>query len=108
MRSSLLNSNRRSIVSQFEDILADLGPDMLTACGIDDAGAFAKRAKAARNHYTHSTGPPDDVVPEGRDLVIHIDRLWFVTRACVLRELGFENDEIAARLTLSGRRYLLR
>jgi hypothetical protein len=31
-----------------------------------------------------------------------------VTRACVLRELGFKNGEIAARLTLSGRRYQLK
>jgi hypothetical protein len=107
VRDSLLNANQRRVVAQLEAILMDLGPEVIAACGVDDAAAFARRAKAARNHYTHPSGSVDKEVPEGRDLVIHINRLWFLIRACVLRELGFEDEEIVARLVRSGRRYLL-
>jgi hypothetical protein len=107
VRGSLMNSNQRRLVAQLEAILVDLGPEVTAACGVDDTVAFAVRAKATRNHYTHPSGPPDKGVPQGRDLVIHINRLWFLVRACVLRELGFKDEEIVAGLVGSGRRYLL-
>jgi hypothetical protein len=108
IRGALSNANQKRLVAQVEAILGGLGPDVLAACEVGDAAAFARRVKAARNHYTHPSGPPDDDVPDGRDLVIHVNRLWFVVRACILHELGFRRDEIATCLAQSARYYLLK
>ncbi|HET7590121.1 MAG TPA: HEPN domain-containing protein [Solirubrobacterales bacterium] len=108
IRGALFNANQKRLVAQVEAILAALGPNVLTACEVGEAIEFARRVKAARNHYTHPNGPPDDDVPDGRDLVIHMNKLWFVVRACILQELGLGSDEIATRLAQSARRYLLK
>ncbi|MGN6663944.1 MAG: HEPN domain-containing protein [Solirubrobacterales bacterium] len=107
MHAALLASNQKRLVAQLESILEDLGPKVCAACGISEPSRFAAIAKDARNHYTHPTGSPKASVPEGRDLVIHVNRLWFVARGCVLLELGLERDEVADVLNESARRYLL-
>lgn len=109
MKDALSRSNQKRVVAQIEAILADLGTEVTATCGIDDAAKFAATAKAARNHYTHPTGPPRQNVPAGRDLVIHVNRLWFLARACILVELGLTRDDIALVLQRSARRqYLIR
>jgi hypothetical protein len=108
IRGALFNANQKRLVAQVEAILATLGSDVLAACGVGEASEFARRVKAARNHYTHPSGAPGGDVPDGRNLVMHVNRLWFVVRACILHELGFGRDEIAMRLTRSGRQYLLK
>ena len=104
---ALSNSNQKRLVDQLEAILDDLGPEVCEACRVEDAPKFAAATKDARNHYTHPTGTPKETVPEGRDLIIHVNRLWFLARACLLVELGFERPEIAEALGRSARRYLL-
>lgn len=109
MKEALMRSNQKRVVAQTEAILDDLGGDILSACRIDDAAEFAARAKAARNHYTHPTAPPKSNVPDGRGLLIHVNQLWFLARACILIELGFTRHDVALVLQRSARRgYLLR
>ncbi|HEX3240621.1 MAG TPA: HEPN domain-containing protein [Solirubrobacterales bacterium] len=108
IRESLLASNRKRLAAQLEAVLDDLGPEVCGACQIEDPATFAGTAKDARNHYTHPTGPPKASVPKGRDLIICVNRLWFLARAAVLVELGFERCEVAAALRRSSRHYLLR
>jgi hypothetical protein len=88
IRKALKEANRKRLVDQINDILDDLGQDVLEWCYVADADEFAAVAKAMRNHYTHPTGKQPARVPdEGRDLLILINRLWFVIRACLLVEL---------------------
>jgi hypothetical protein len=107
MGEVLRSSNQKRLVAQLEAVLIDLGPEVLAACQIGDPSGFAVVAKSARNHYTHPAGPPKPNVPDGRDLVIHVNRLWFVVRACVLRELGLSQAETAEALKRSSRRHYL-
>jgi hypothetical protein len=101
------NSNRKPLRGQVVDLLNDLGSDVQAACEIKDVDQFAGEVTRIRNAFTHPSG--DGAHPEPRELLVVVNRLWFVIRACVLIELGFHRDDIAKALRRSGRRhYLLR
>lgn len=107
IREALLQANRKRLVVQIQDIMSSLGPEVVAACHIDDSAAFASLTKRARNHLTHPTGPAPGDLPDGRDLVVMINRMWFVVRAAVLLELGCSSAEIVSALLRSSRKHYL-
>jgi hypothetical protein len=109
IEAAVKEPNRKRLVEQLGDILESLGTETLGICGIDYPEAFASTAKSARNHYTHPTRKVPNAVPQGRDLHILAQQLWFVVRGFVFMELGFTQEEVADALRRSSRRhYLLR
>lgn len=107
IKGALSEANRKRLVAQVIDVLDDLGVDVTAQCRIADTSEFATIAKNTRNHYTHPTGPAPSDVPEGRELIMLVNKLWFVVRACVFIELGFDRDEIAGALKRSGSKHYL-
>lgn len=106
IKRALRQANRKHLAAQIGSIVDDLGPDVRRACGIDDQGeSFADIVTATRNHYTHPKKKKLTKVPEGIELFTLIHRLWFVVRACVLLELGFERTDIARALNGSAQRH---
>jgi hypothetical protein len=62
-----------------------------------------------RNYFTHPSGDGAQKAPEGRELVVLQHRAWFLLRACILREMGLSEAEIAERLfAASQSHYLIR
>lgn len=110
IKKSLNESNRKRLATQIEDILDDLGHEVLNACGIQNTGKeFGGVLAATRNQFTHPKRRVPKKVPEGRDLLVLIHRLWFVVRACIMVELGLPRQEIAEALERSSmKHYLIR
>lgn len=69
------------------------------ALGKDDGQAFPKAVADARHYHTHFNPNYAAKAATGLDLVILIDRLWLLTRACVLSELGYDDSQTAERLS---------
>ncbi|MGH3427757.1 MAG: HEPN domain-containing protein [Mycobacteriales bacterium] len=108
IKKSLDESNRKRLATQIEDILDDLGPEVIGACGIQStAEEFGGVVAATRNQFTHPKKHVPKRVPEGRDLVVLIHRMWFVVRACIMVELGLSREEIAQALERSSLKHYL-
>jgi ApeA N-terminal domain 1 len=60
--------------------------------------AFPKAVADTRNYHTHFNPDLAALAATELSLVILIDRLWLLTRAVVLSELGYDDDQIAAKL----------
>jgi ApeA N-terminal domain 1 len=109
IEASLRNSNRTGILDQVRLLLDSFEAGVLSACRVPaDREEFAKTIRDNRNYYTHhpSHRPPRTL--DGRELVVLQHRLWFLTRACLLREMGYSDAEIAALLVDGGARsYIL-
>jgi hypothetical protein len=110
IRVSLQSSNRASLFNQIETIIDSFEPDVLTSCGLgSNKETFARSVRDARNYFTHPSSDGAKKAPEGRDLIVMQHRTWFLVRACILRELGLNEGEIAERLfAASQSHYLLR
>lgn len=108
IKKSLDESNRKRLAAQIEDILGDLGPEVLSACGIKGAEKdFGGVVAATRNQFTHPKKRVPKRVPESRDLLVLIHRMWFVIRACIMVELGLPRREIAEALERSSLKHYL-
>jgi hypothetical protein len=108
LRNSINEANRKRLSMQLEELLTDLGPEVAQACGITGrTGTFAKLVVKTRNFLTHPKKQVPKGVPEGLGLLEMVHRLWFLTRACVLVELGFSRAFIASALTESAHRHYL-
>lgn len=46
-------------------------------------------------------------MPVGRDLIVLHHRLWFLLRACLLRDMGFDEPEVVEILASAGSNYYL-
>lgn len=110
IRTSLQNSNRASLLNQINAITGSFERDVLTSCGIgSDTAELARTMRDARNYFTHPSGGGAQKTPKGRELVVLQHRAWFLLRACILRELGLSEAEIAERLfAASQSHYLIR
>jgi hypothetical protein len=107
IKQALSEANRKRLLLQLQDILADLGSTITEHCFIADPLAFATISRTARNYFTHPSGEIPADIRDGGDLHVLIQRLWFVVRACVLVELGLSRDAIADALKRSGQRHYL-
>jgi hypothetical protein len=65
--------------------------------------AFPKGVADTRHYHTHFNPIYAAKAATGLDLVILIDRLWVLVRACVLSELGFGDVQVAELLRLDPR-----
>jgi hypothetical protein len=110
IRTSLQNANRASLLDQIEAITSSFEKDVLTCCGIGSkTGEFARALRDGRNYFTHPSGGSAWRAPAGRELIVLAHRTWFLLRACILRELGLGEEEIAERLfAASQSHYLVR
>jgi hypothetical protein len=52
---------------------------------------WAKAVTDTRNYYTHYSDYLQSKAAHGFDVVIMTKQLWWVVRACLLREMGFDN-----------------
>ena len=73
------------------------------AMGKNDGEAFPKAVADTRHYHTHFNPKYAAKAATGLDLVILIDRLWLLTRACVLSELGYDDAQVAERLSNDAR-----
>ena len=81
---------------------------MLRFCGIpEDREEFARAVRDTRNFFTHLPSDRPARVPDGRGLVVLHHRLWFLLRACLLRDMGFEVPEVVELLAAAGQRHYL-
>ncbi len=104
----LLNSNRASLLDQVLRILDSFGGEVLRFCGIpEDRDEFAKTVRDTRNYFTHFSSNRPARVPDGKALIVLQHRVWFLLRACLLRDMGFEEPEIVELLGDAGQRYYL-
>lgn len=107
IKNAVTEANRKRLADQIKDVLTHLGAEIVARCRVDDAALFASTAAKARNRFTHPAGKEPKGIPEGRDLVVFTNRLWFVVRACVLLELGLSREDVAAALQRSAQRHYL-
>lgn len=104
----LLGTNRASLLDQMRRILDSFGGEVLRFCGVpDDREEFARTVRDTRNFFTHLPSDRPARVPEGRDLIVLQHRLWFLLRACLLRDMGFEEPEVVQILAGAGQTYYL-
>jgi hypothetical protein len=66
----------------------DLG-DTVSAV-IPNPEAWGKAVADTRNYYTHYSAYLQDRAAHGFDVVVMTKQLWWVVRACLLREMGFD------------------
>ncbi|MGE0068026.1 MAG: HEPN domain-containing protein, partial [Solirubrobacterales bacterium] len=105
---NLLNSNRASLLDQVRRVLDSFGGEVLRFCGIpEDREEFAKTVRDTRNYFTHFSSDRPARVPDGKALIVLQHRVWFLLRACLLRDMGFEEPEIVELLGDAGQRYYL-
>lgn len=69
------------------------------AMGKHGGVAVARAVADTRHYHTHFNPKYAAKAATGLDLIILIDRLWLLTRACVLSELGYDDDQVAGRLS---------
>lgn len=108
IKRRLLDSNQASLLDQVRRILDSFGGEVLRFCGIpEDREEFAKTVRETRNYFTHFSSDRSARVPDGRALVVLHHRLWFLLRACLLRDMGFEEPEVVELLAAAGQTYYL-
>jgi hypothetical protein len=107
---NLLGSNRASLLDQIRRILDSFDGEVLRYCGVpEDREEFARTVRDTRNFFTHLPSERPPRVPDGRGLVALNHRLWFLLRACLLRDMGFEDPEMVELLAAAGQsHYLIR
>lgn len=108
IKKSLNESNRKRLAAQIEDIVVDLGPEVISACGISGtAKEFGGVVAATRNQFTHPKKKVPKKVPEGRELLVLIHRLWFLVRAAIMDEIGMANREVVQALEGSSTKHYI-
>jgi hypothetical protein len=108
MEKLLAGANQASLFDQMRRILGSFGGEVLRFCGIPtDHEEFARTVRDSRNNFTHLSGDRPTRVPEGKGLIVLQHRLWFLLRACLLREMKFEEPEIVELLSRAGQSYYL-
>jgi hypothetical protein len=87
--SLIEHANEKRLAERLQELVEDLGDTVLPV--IANSGAWAKAVADTRNYYTDYS---DYLLPKAAhdfDLVVMTKQLWWVVRACLLREMGFDN-----------------
>jgi hypothetical protein len=105
IQAALRDANRKRLVDQLRDLFDAQPAGVLEACEIANVDEFAAIARSSRNYFTHPTDKKPANVPDGRDLLVLRNRLWFLLRACVLGYLGFNEVSVVAALRRSAQRH---
>jgi ApeA N-terminal domain 1 len=95
---SLARSNEKTLRERVYELVESFG-DVLFPL-FEDLGEFAAGATDNRNYYTHYSERTREAgrVVEGIELHELVTRLLFLVRACLLREMGFGDEQIKVLL----------
>ncbi len=95
---ALARSNEKTLRERISDLVASFGSALSPL--FEDLDEFAATATDNRNYYTHYSERTKEAgrVVEGYELHELVTRMLFVVRACVLREMRFTDERIAALL----------
>jgi ApeA N-terminal domain 1 len=100
LKGALARANEKTLRDRITELVASFGEAVAPALG-GDLDTFATSATDNRNYFTHySTHYMEEGrVLEGMDLFYLVRRLLIVVRAAILREMGFDQQEIGSLLT---------
>ena len=98
VQASLARSNDKTLRERVSELVESFGEALSPLFA--DIEEFAATATDNRNYYTHYSERTKEAgrIVEGYDLYELVERLLFLVRACVLREMGFENEAIKVLL----------
>lgn len=83
------HANEKRLAERLQELVEDLGATVLPV--IANPEAWAKAVADTRNYYTHYSDYLKSRAAHEFDLVVITKQLWWVVRACLLREMGFDN-----------------
>ena len=83
------HANEKRLAERLQELVEDLGETVSPATSNPET--WAKTVADTRNYYTHYSDYLQSKAAHGFDLVIMTKQLWWVVRACLLREMGFDN-----------------
>jgi hypothetical protein len=83
------HANEKRLAERLQELVEDLGDT--AAPVLPNPETWAKAVADTRNYYTHYSDYLQSQAAHEFDLVIMTKQLWWVVRACLLREMGFDN-----------------
>jgi hypothetical protein len=83
------HANEKRLAERLQELVEDLGDT--AAPVIRNPETWAKAVADTRNYYTHYSDYLQSKAAHGFDVVIMTKQLWWVVRAFLLREMGFDN-----------------
>lgn len=89
--SLIAHGNERRLAERLQELVESLGEIVSPIVG--DVTNWAKAVADTRNYYTHYSSYLADRAARGFDLVVMTRQVWWVVRACLLREMGFDKAE---------------
>jgi hypothetical protein len=95
------HANEKRLAERLQELVEDLGDTVSPV--IANPEAWAKAVADTRNYYAHYSDYLQSKAASGFDLVIMTKQLWWVVRACLLREMGFDNAKDHRSLQLRQR-----
>ena len=85
------HANEKRLAERLQELVEDLGDTVSPV--IANPEAWAKIVADTRNYYTHYSDYLKTRAAHGFELVVVTKQLWWVVRACLLREMGFDNAQ---------------
>ena len=83
------HANEKRLAERLQELVEDFGDTVSPM--IAEYEDWAKAVADTRNYYTHYSGYLKSRAAHGFDLIVMTKQLWLVVRACLLREMGFDN-----------------
>jgi hypothetical protein len=83
------HGNEKRLAERLQELVEDFGDTVSPV--IANPEAWAKVVADTRNYYTHYSDYLKSKAAHEFDLVVMTKQLWLVVRACLLREMGFDN-----------------
>ncbi len=88
IHSLTTHANEKRLAERLQELVEDLGDTVSPM--IHNPETWAKTVADTRNYYTHYSDYLRPKAAHGFDVVIMTKQLWWVVRACLLREMGFD------------------
>lgn len=101
LEARLPSGDAVSFAARLRAIVDEFGSAIEPVVGAD-LEDFVRAVRDTRNQLTHLASKKHAIVGGTGDLYFLFERVWFIGKACVLRELGFENDQIRELLQRDG------
>ncbi|AFY74241.1 hypothetical protein Syn7502_02233 [Synechococcus sp. PCC 7502] len=91
-RSEKFNHKKKFVLKERLHDIFDFVTEVVNPL-VEDRNEFIKTVVNTRNHNTHFNNKPEDQFFRGRDLFWATRILGYMLQACLLREIGFSNEE---------------